>query len=207
MDVIINLEDIGKNARASTLGYLVKLSQLLDKSNAITKYKKSDMDNEYIARFLDTTSRNLTLILKELDKCNLLKEKNNIKYINPKHCRHLNFDNNSDVLGLFKGEQIEKNQFYVYRFMDKNNKVLYVGRTHDLKRRLRSHLSNGHLPTDCYSSIYKIEYMMLENFADMALYEVYMINKFCPEYNTQDKSNTPSTIELPIKEWILSTYN
>lgn len=203
----MNLDEISKKVRASTLGYLAMLSRLLDKSNAITKYKKAEMDNKYISKFLDTTSRNLDLIFKELDKLNLLKEKDNVKYINPRYFRHIHFDNNDKVLSLFEEDTIEQNQFYVYRFIDKNNKIIYVGRTGDLKRRLRSHMNNGHLPEECYSSISKIEYIMLENFADMALYEVYFINKFCPEYNTQDKSETPSTIDLPEKEWVLSKYD
>ena len=29
------------------------------------------------------------------------------------------------------------NKFYVYRFKDKNDNILYVGRTHDLKQRFK----------------------------------------------------------------------
>ena len=53
--------------------------------------------------------------------------------------------------------------FYLYRFINKEGEVIYIGRTNDIKRRLlREHFTNNtHLPNECYLEIEKIEYAKL----------------------------------------------
>lgn len=60
---------------------------------------------------------------------------------------------------------------YVYRFLDKDGNVLYVGRTTDLVKRFAQH---SHL-TD---NVDKIEYIKCKSLADMAWKEIYYINFF-----------------------------
>ena len=72
------------------------------------------------------------------------------------------------------------NKYYVYRFKDKNDNILYVGRTHDLKRRFYQH---SHL-TD---NIVTIEYIECPTETDMVIKEIYYINLYFNEKSTNAK--------------------
>ena len=40
--------------------------------------------------------------------------------------------------------------YYVYRFLDKDNEIIYVGKTYNLETRLKTHFGKkGHLPEEC----------------------------------------------------------
>lgn len=69
------------------------------------------------------------------------------------------------------------NEFYVYRFTNRDGKIVYVGRTTNLARRFLNH---EHL-TDY---IRKIEYIECATAADMAWKEIYYINFFANEATT-----------------------
>ena len=72
--------------------------------------------------------------------------------------------------------------FYLYRFINKEGEVIYIGRTNDIKRRfLREHFTNNtHLPNKCYLEIEKIEYVKLVESEEVA-YEAILINKNRPK--------------------------
>lgn len=72
-----------------------------------------------------------------------------------------------------------KNEFYVYRFINKDEKIVYVGKTIDLKTRFRQH---EHLTDD----IIKIEYIECASEADMTWKEIYYINL----YKNKDTTNS-----------------
>lgn len=75
----------------------------------------------------------------------------------------------------------------VYRFLDKNGKILYVGSTELLlKHRLSSH-NCGHLCDCCKRSTVKVEYIVFPTIMDIRVAELYYINKYQPPYNTQHK--------------------
>ena len=52
---------------------------------------------------------------------------------------------------------------YIYRFLDMNNTVLYVGKTVNLANRMKNHFSKkSHLAnTDLYNQVQRIEYYYL----------------------------------------------
>lgn len=75
--------------------------------------------------------------------------------------------------------------YYVYKHLDENNKVIYVGLTTDMKNRQASHKSTA-LWRD---KIKSVEYCKVENSAIMNIFEIYLINKLNPEYNIKDKNN------------------
>ena len=55
-------------------------------------------------------------------------------------------------------------RFYVYRFKNEENEIIYVGKTKDLKQRIRTHFGKqGHLPKECYEEVRKIEFLTFEN--------------------------------------------
>jgi replicative DNA helicase len=96
------------------------------------------------------------------------------------------------------------NKFYIYRFLDKDENILYIGRTNDIYRRmLKEHFTAlGHLPNECYKSIDKIEYTEIENESEEVAYEAVLINRFRPVYNKQFKDEADFDINLPCFEWI-----
>ena len=68
-------------------------------------------------------------------------------------------------------EEIKISNYYVYRFIDQNNNIVYVGRTTNLAKRFMNH---AHL-TD---NVKKIEYIECHTGGDMAWKEIYYINLF-----------------------------
>ena len=72
----------------------------------------------------------------------------------------------------------------VYRFLDSNGNVIYIGQAQDLKNRLGSHT---HLPKECYSERKSIEYTTFSTKDEMDLAERYYIPKIKPKYNVDLK--------------------
>lgn len=95
--------------------------------------------------------------------------------------------------------------YYVYKFLDAKNNVIYVGRTKDIVKRMEQHFSKGHLPEECYTSVNKVYYTEFNSFTDMAMYEIYLINALKPKYNTTDKDieneDFISEFGVPEKHW------
>ncbi|WGX77398.1 nucleotide excision repair endonuclease (plasmid) [Paraclostridium bifermentans] len=91
---------------------------------------------------------------------------------------------------------------YIYRFLDANEKIIYVGKTNNLDRRYTQHFSKkGHLPRDCYNSVWKIEYIKTDTELNALLLETYYINKYRPQYNKLNKTyKATSTENVNLKE-------
>ncbi len=96
--------------------------------------------------------------------------------------------------------------FYVYRFIDKLENVIYVGKSkQDLQQRFKGH---QHLPENCYSMVEKIEYIECPTEADMSIKEIYYINKYRNNpisFNLQDVTDLPTTISFDDK-WEMYSY-
>lgn len=89
------------------------------------------------------------------------------------------------------------NIFYVYRFLNKDNVVIYVGKAKSMESRMMSHLSNESVLKREY---FLIEYVEFEREQDQLFYEILMINKFNPIYNTQDKFEANILINDPYED-------
>lgn len=77
--------------------------------------------------------------------------------------------------------------YYVYRFKNSDDEIIYVGRTTNLHNRMKQHFgNNSHLPKQCYDETYKVEYVTLTSEVLMVMAEIYFINSFSPKYNTKD---------------------
>ena len=99
---------------------------------------------------------------------------------------------------------------YLYRFIDKNGEIIYVGQTDDsLYTRMRTHFNNGHKSEECYNRVVRIEYIKLQDGRDLSYLETYFIAKWLPEYNVKDKKqgtfNFPNPI-LDTLEWQLFEF-
>lgn len=47
---------------------------------------------------------------------------------------------------------------YVYRFINKDEQIIYVGSTEDLHKRLKQHFEHGHLGDYCYNQVLYVDY-------------------------------------------------
>lgn len=101
-------------------------------------------------------------------------------------------------------------KYYVYRFLNSENEIIYVGKTSNLQNRMKQHFSdhNGHLPKDCYDNVVKIEYIELNHPIDMTIYELYYISQYKPKYNTNDilYDNKSDIANITEREWIHSVF-
>lgn len=90
--------------------------------------------------------------------------------------------------------------YYIYRFLNDDGKVIYVGKTQNLIRRMLKHFNSGHLPEECYEQVVAVEYLVVKTKVDMDIKELYYINKEHPKYNQQLKHEDGVTIELKDSE-------
>lgn len=92
--------------------------------------------------------------------------------------------------------------YFVYKFFNNRDEVIYIGKTVALENRIKTHFSvNGHLPAICYKETKDIYYTKFENNDEMSIYERYLINLHNPKYNTQFNNNTDFGFTLPDLEW------
>lgn len=81
-------------------------------------------------------------------------------------------------------------EYYVYRFLNKKNEVIYVGSTKQIIPRMQQHFSKkGHLPRSCYEETVQIQFMTCKEVNDMRMKEIYYIGLYRPKYNTLDNEN------------------
>ena len=98
--------------------------------------------------------------------------------------------------------------YYIYHHLNKDNTIIYVGKTRKIIDRQSQHLSNAsHISNEHRSDISKIKFMKLNSRIDMDILELHYINKYKPIYNSQDKINIETTsIEIKNRnEWITYT--
>ncbi len=81
----------------------------------------------------------------------------------------------------------------VYKFLGKNNKILYIGKATNLKSRVRSYFSKdlevkrSPLISKMVNEAKKIKYEVTETVLESLILEAHLIKKFTPPYNTADK--------------------
>lgn len=80
----------------------------------------------------------------------------------------------------------------IYRFLNQQGDVIYIGKAKDLQRRLKNH---NHLPEECYKERVVVEFTIFETESDMDLAERYYIPKYKPKYNQMMAENM-ITVEL-----------
>lgn len=79
---------------------------------------------------------------------------------------------------------------FVYYFLDNKGKVIYVGKTSNIKRRMKEHFTNGHLPQECYAMVDKIFASEVNDSKyDTEICETLLIDKYKPPFNTEKKYN------------------
>ncbi len=91
--------------------------------------------------------------------------------------------------------------YYVYRFLDKSQNVIYVGKSkQDLEIRFTGHL---HLPKECYAIVHKIQFIACKTESDMSIKEIYYINKYKSTehyfFNVLDTTEIPKSVKFDDK--------
>ena len=99
----------------------------------------------------------------------------------------------------------QNNKYYVYRFLDNTNKVIYTGRTYNLEVRLFKHFgSRDQNLIKRNKRTEKIEYVSFNKKTYCALYEVFLINLWTPEFNTDSKYEEeidPNLLDVEKLNW------
>lgn len=91
----------------------------------------------------------------------------------------------------------------VYRFLDSSKNTIYIGKSKNIYKRLfEQHFTkNGHLSLrgKDYNEVAKVEYIKLDDPADMAGLEIYLIDKYRPKWNKTDKRKDINNINYSQK--------
>ena len=90
---------------------------------------------------------------------------------------------------------------YIYKFLNTDEQVIYVGITSNLKARIRAQhfTGNGHLPMECYKQTSMVLYSECASCTDAKIKELYLINKLSPLFN--QKLNNGDVIPWPIADF------
>jgi predicted GIY-YIG superfamily endonuclease len=74
---------------------------------------------------------------------------------------------------------------FVYRILNEENEIIYVGKTESLPTRTNQHFSksNSHLSKKAKEEFHKIQFIAMASSALMDIKEIYYINKYKPKYN------------------------
>ncbi len=96
------------------------------------------------------------------------------------------------------------NGYFVYKFIDDNNQIIYIGKTIRLPARMVQHFkTDSHLTNECYDNVKCIFYCSFKTKAEMDIYEIYLIDKYRPRYNEKsvNQQDELSSIVLPKLVW------
>ena len=89
--------------------------------------------------------------------------------------------------------------YTVYKHLNENEEIIYVGKSKSLLYRQRQHKDKS----DWFDEIDSIEYCTLNSKTEMDLVEVYLINTLNPKYNKKDKREDDlSNINLGEIDWL-----
>ena len=89
---------------------------------------------------------------------------------------------------------------YIYKFLDYDNNIIYIGKTGNLERRMQQHFFNGHLDKSCYENVNKIFFFKVDGKTNTDIMETFLINKYHPKYNEEKQFN--EILELHENEFL-----
>lgn len=182
------------------------MKRILSESEIIGWFKDNPKQYDFIKIDKIATTQRETVIELKCNECgNLFTETFDLlKSTTRETCKICSNKKNSK---RWQDKKIKKEnnsqKYYVYKFCNKENQIIYVGKSNDLTRRMNEHFSDyGHLPKECYNNVAKIDFIVLNSEIDMNIYELYYINLYKPYFNIKDKSENNMELKLPEKIWI-----
>lgn len=98
---------------------------------------------------------------------------------------------------------------YVYRFLNEENQVIYVGKAKEIESRINSHFNKGgHLNKECYQETKKVEYIKTGGKTETEIKEKYYICKYKPKWNKNgNRENDVVSFELPKENWLIINHH
>ena len=87
--------------------------------------------------------------------------------------------------------------YNVYRHLNKNGEIIYIGKSKNLLSRQRNHRDNS----SWFDDIDKIEYINLSSKIEMDVAELYLINKYTPINNKKDNRADSISIVSINEDW------
>lgn len=97
------------------------------------------------------------------------------------YCKICNSERSRERYYKLKVEGIR----FVYRILNKENEIIYVGKTESLPTRTNQHFSksNSHLSKKAKEEMHKVQFIAMNSSALMDIKEIYYINLYKPKYN------------------------
>lgn len=87
---------------------------------------------------------------------------------------------------------------YIYKFINYEGDIIYIGKTDNLKQRMKQHFGPyPHLPKECYEQVEKVFFANVASKYNAELLETYFINEYHPIYN-KDKKYKPEVSNIKI---------
>ena len=95
------------------------------------------------------------------------------------YCKQCNTERSSEWYYSLKSKEI----CFVYRILDKNGEVIYVGKTESLPNRANQHFRrvNSHLNKKANGEMERLQYIAMSSIALMDIKEIYYINLYKPK--------------------------
>lgn len=98
--------------------------------------------------------------------------------------------------------------YFVYKFVDDNNQIIYIGKTIRLPARMVQHFkTDSHLTDECYDNVKDVFYCSLKTKAEMDIYEIYLIDKYRPQYNKQSVNEQEEICSIVLPELVWKKYH
>lgn len=92
--------------------------------------------------------------------------------------------------------------YYLYRFINFDGEIIYIGKTKNLKTRAEQHFPSRSIKQINYDEVCKVEYAEVKTKADQHILEIYYINKTKPKYNISNKEKADITFSINYNlEW------
>lgn len=94
-------------------------------------------------------------------------------------------------------------EYVVYRHLDLNKNILYIGKTKSLNTRTNQHMRDSNWRFD----IIYVEYIKFKTKIEMDIAELYLINKYSPNNNKKDNRGDFVEIVNIIEKWEIFNVN
>lgn len=82
-------------------------------------------------------------------------------------------------------------RFYIYKMYDENEELLYIGKTTNIRNRIKQHFSKDTIEKQPWKEdVFRVEYFELYTKVDMDIAELYLIATERPKYNESSTDTT-----------------
>lgn len=99
----------------------------------------------------------------------------------------------------FEHEGLPTQGFFLYRWFNNNNEIIYVGKTTDLRRRMNDHKRDNTKINEAVRIEYvDVQHLGIQSSDNLEWLEDYFINLYHPKYNKRHNYSTFTVPEIPM---------